>query len=178
MTDSVKRSDNFVIEFLKFPENVSNVLGKQVKSFSRPSITFTPTETKRRGFTYKDKGSVSFSECSMVLWDDENSVTSALLYVQIFRQLNRWKDLNGIPSEVMKPEERDYRFDVKITLFNALDEEVEAFVMKNCFIGTLNHDDPSMTEDTETTISLTLEYDNIEMKIFDDYVAMVEPPVV
>jgi hypothetical protein len=172
LNNKTRRTDNFVIEFLGFPENVSNVLGRQTKSIARPSISFNPSETRFRGSKYMDKGAVEFQPVNISFHDDENSVTSSLLYAQIFRQLDKFKDINGLfPGQNYK--ERDFRFGIRVKLYNSMEEIVEEYTLKNCFITEINHDDPELPDDSESILNITVAFDNIEMNVFDEYLSIL-----
>lgn len=174
LLEKTRISDNFYTRFMKLSENVSNVLGRQVKSITRPDITFETTDTKMRGYAYSEKGYVRFSPVTIEFFDDENSVVSSLLYAQIFRQLNKHSDLMNVLPQDMIPSERDYRFDIDVQLFNSLNDETERYILKNCFINRLSHQQPEMTTDDQTIITCEVTFNNIEYKIMDDFVAMLE----
>jgi hypothetical protein len=173
LNNKTKRADNFIVEFLGMPENVSNILGRQVKSIVRPTISFMPAETRFRGMKYMDKGNVEFDPTQISMWDDEGGITSTLLYAQVFRQLNKFRDINGqFPDE--NPKERDYRFNIRVRLYDSLDNVVEEYVLKRCFITEISHIDPEMTDDSETTLNITVAFDNIGITVFDEYIEFLD----
>ena len=164
-----RKADQFYVTFLKLPENVSNLFGKQTKSIGRPSLTFETSNINRRHNQYTDMNQVRFDPVNVIMFDDENGLTSQALYIQLFRQMNRGEDVFGRWPDL----DRDYRFDVKVELFNSRAEMVEGYVLKNCFFSEISHGDVNTTdEDTETEINLSLTYDNIEYFIVDDYVEL------
>jgi hypothetical protein len=166
--------DNFYVKFMKLSDNVSNVLGRQVKGITRPDVSFEVVDTKMRGYAYTEKGYVRFSSVTIEFFDDENSVISSLLYAQVFRQLNKHKDLMNVLPADMIPSERDYRFDIDVQLFNSLNAETERYILKNCFISRLSHQQPEMTADDQTIITVEVSFNNIEYKIMDQFVSMLE----
>jgi hypothetical protein len=89
------------------------------------------------------------------------------MYLQLFRQQNKYSDKFGELGI-----ERDYRFDVKIEQYNARDQLTESYVIKDCFLQAIDHSDPNMTDQQESEIIVTLEYDNLDILIFDEYVSM------
>lgn len=173
LNNKTKRSDNFIVEFLGLPENVSNILGRQVKNIVRPTISFNPAETRFRGARYQDKGSVEFQPTTISFFDDEGAITSTLLYAQVFRQLNKFKDINGLPPDA-NFKEREYKFSVRVKLYDSQEEIVEEYVLKNCFVTEISHFDPEMTDDTETVLNVTIAFDNVGIKIFDEYLEFLD----
>lgn len=159
-----KRSDNFHITFYNYPESMGNILGRQAKSITRPNIRFNEMTMRRRGFTYKTKEDVIFDPVTVSFFDDDDSYTSTILYAQVMRQLNRHTDIFGQDDAGT---ERDYRFDLKIDFYNANQVIVETFILRKCFIQELQHEEHSLDQDDEKGLSITLEYDNIDVESFD-----------
>lgn len=166
-----KRIDNFYVTFLSIPENITNVLGRQVQSITRPNISFDRFETKFRRNTYQNSGQVRFDPISVVFKDDEESVTSMFLYAQVFRQLNKHVDVFG-QNDAGK--ERKFTFGMKVQFLNSLSEVVEEYIMNDCFIEEINHTDPLISEDTENEITVSIAYDNIDILVFDRYLSMTQ----
>jgi hypothetical protein len=168
-----KLFDRFYIKFPGLPENFSNVLGRQVRTFNRPNITFEETEIKKRGYQYKEKGYVRFNPITVVFWDDEGSMVSSILYAQVMRQLNKHVDIFGREPD-SDPDNRDYRFDIQYDILTADDKVIESFVLRNCFLTEINHDPLTIDDDGEVTITAIFAYDNISCKIFDEYVDFLD----
>lgn len=165
-----KKGDNFQVNFLKLPENFSNVLGRQVKTIDRPIIVFDQMDMNRRRNQYVDAGRVNFQPISIEFFDDENAITSMLLYYQVFRQLNKAPDLNNITEETRRdPMERDYKFDIQIRYFNSLAEEVEAYILHNCIITQISHGMSDVTGDMPMSINLEVAYDNVSVNLLEEY---------
>jgi hypothetical protein len=163
--------DTFYVQFLGLPENVSNVLGRQVRTVNRPEVRFEESEVLRRGNQYKEKGFVRFNPVSITFWDDEGAIVSSILYAQVMRQLNHHTDVMGTPADT-SPDTRDYKFDIKVDLMNPEDKVIESFILKRCFLTELNHDSMNIDDDSEVMITATFAYDNIDYKIFDEYIEM------
>lgn len=167
-----KSGDSFYVKFLGLSDNMSNLLGRQVRTVNRPEIRFEETEVLRRGNQYKEKGFVRFNPVSITFWDDEGGITSAILYRQVMRQLNKAPDVNNLPAD-SNPSQRDYRFDIEVEILNARDEVVESYVHKNCFISEISHDPLNMDEDADVTLTVMFAYDNIEFGITDSFEQML-----
>jgi len=171
-TEKGRISDNFYVSFLKLPENTSNILAKQLKSLSRPDVSFEPDSIQHRGYSYSEKGYVRFSPITIEFFDDENAVISTLLYVQIYRQLNKYNDLMNNVPEFMNPDDRDYRFDIKVQLYNARNEVTEEYILTRCFITRISHQPYEVTQDDPAIITVELQFDNIAYKVMDEFVEM------
>lgn len=168
MNEKNRRVDDFYVTFYGLPENIANVLGRQVKSVTRPTFEYQTAETHHRGNVYKDKQNLTYTPVSVALYDDENSITGTFMYMQLFRQQNKFTDLFGKWGM-----DRDYRFDMKVETFNAAGQVTEGFILKDCFIQSINHSDPVISEDTECEIVIMVEFDNIDILLFDEYVSVM-----
>lgn len=162
-----RRNDAFYVKFYGIPENFSNVLGKQVKNIVRPNIDMVTTNISKRGATYKDSQKITLAPVTLTFNDDEESIVSMFTYVQLFRQMNRYPDKFGIMDMG-----RDYKFDIEVILYNSNNEETEKFKLVGCFIQNINHSDPNLSDSSETEISVTVDYDNIDYWLFDQYVSI------
>lgn len=162
---NAKKADNFYVSFLKLPENVSNILGRQIKSIQRPEIEIQYQSNFHKGMQRFDKQNLLFAPVSMVFTDDEAGLTSMLLYSHVMRQQNKLPDLYG-REEVL---DRDYRFDVKMQTFDSRDRMTEGYTLKSCFIVNLSHSEPMMASSESNEITVMLAYDNIDFDIVDGY---------
>lgn len=181
MNDIVKRitsldtrtrtSEKFYVEFLKYPENLSNFLGRQVKSFQRPEVGFDVISTPRRSSDFVDQGKLTMQPVQFELWDDENSITSTLLHLQILRQSNLWNDVNNTSVESRSNElERDYRFEIRVNFLNAMDEVVETVTLTHCFISAMGYSPYDVTDkEGNGIINIQVTYENFSTSILDDY---------
>lgn len=175
LNNKSKRNDNFTVNFLRLPENMSNILGRQVRSIDRPSINFDPIEKHNRGGKFIDQGKVEFQPVNIEFWDDENAITNTLLYVQIFRQMNQWKDINNIlPEQRTDPEDREYRFDIKVQFYNSLEEKTESFIMHDCLISEISHPTMDITDETEVRINVSISFNNLSIDMLGEYQKMIQ----
>lgn len=160
--------DNFYVSYLKLPDNISNILGRQTIRIDRPTISFETSQIHHRSAQYTDMSQVRFQQISITLFDDESSLTSQFLYTQIFRQMNKVEDLYGKWDDL----NRDYRFDIKVEVFNAEDKMMEGYVLRDCFISNINHSQLDVSADNNATIDIIIEYDNIDLFIVDEYISL------
>lgn len=160
--------DNFYAEFFRMPAPTGNMLGRQLRSLTRPTISFTVDTQRQKGFTYKNKGDVNISGVTLVFHDDEESITSTLLYIQMMKQLNKYDGVFGDDIKL-----RDYKFDVRVRMYNANKDVTETFTMKNCFITEVNYPENAYENDTESYITVSIEFDNLDIELGDhiaDYI--------
>jgi len=163
----IKRVDRFYVTFYDLPENISNVLGRQVTIITRPDISFGVFKISHRRNTYNDFGKVELQPINITFKDDEESVVSMFLYAQIMRQQSKHVDIfNRIGKDMQ------YKFGIKVDFLNVKDEVVESYDLKDCFITNIAHSEPTTGDDDIADISVTVEYDNINIKVFDEYLAL------
>lgn len=165
MGEKNRRIDSFRTEFIGLPENIANILGRQVKSFTRPTFDILTVDQMHRGNIYKDKQKLTFTPASIAFYDDEASITSMFLYMQLFRQQNKHTDLYGRFGI-----DRDYRFNIKLETFNAAGHVTEGFILHDCFIQNINHSDPVIAQAEDCEIMISVECDNIDILLFDEYI--------
>lgn len=169
-----KRVDNFYVNFKKLPENISNILGAQINTISRPEISFD-TQNRRVGRNQMQnvKQNVRFEPVTVTFFDDEQSVVSMFLYYQIFRQMNKTEDVfNNKPNTNHK--ERDFKFDVEVEVFSPNGELVEKYVLKDCFIQSITHSEHVVVDDADNEITIILNFDNIDIQTFDRIKELLE----
>lgn len=160
-----KRVDNFYVSFLKLSDNVSNLLGRQTKSITRPTLQWETSQTFHRGKQYQNKEEPRFNPITVVLTDDESGLTSMILYAHAFRQQNILYDLYGRSDAL----DRDYKFDIVVKTYDSRDRMTESFVLKNCFISSIEHSTPIQQSEEDNEITVEISYDNIDFQAIDAY---------
>lgn len=166
-----KRQDNFLVSFFNMSENVGNYLGRQVLTISRPSITIEESKTRRKGNEYVNPSQLRFDPIQVVFSDDENSLTSMLLYAQIMRQREKYA---GEVDDVFNDTdtEKRFKFGIFIQLFNSTGDVTESYVLKDCFINKLDHSESMMSGNELNQITINVSYDNIDVKVFDKFLSL------
>lgn len=157
-----KRIDRFYVTFYGIPENLSNVLGRQITNISRPDISFDMIQTGYRRNTFKDFGKIEFQPVNITFKDDEQSITSMFLYAQVMRQLQK---------KIVYLGEGD-RFNIKVDFLDSTDKVTESYELIDCFISNIAHSESTVSDDDVSDISVTIDYDNINIKIFDEYIKL------
>lgn len=166
-----RKSDNFYLTFLGLPENIANVLSRQVLDSTRPDISFEFSQVNHRGNVYKDKSFLRFEPLNLTFADDENSIVSHILFGQIFRQLNKHPDIFG---NIDNGVDREFRFGMRLDLLNSTDTIVEAYQFDKCFISSLNHSDPSIKNSEDSTIQAVVQYENMSVLTFGEWMQFLE----
>lgn len=171
-SSSEKKQDKFYIKFFNLDSNVSNYLGRQVIRVNRPNISIDVINTGHRGSSFSDTGKLTFSNLVVTLSDDEESLTAMLLYAQLMRQKKKYV---GEVDHIIKSEKHSeswYKFGIQVELFNSRNEVTEGYIFRDCFITSINHSDGEYSSDSNNQITIEISYDNIEVKVFDQYVSL------
>ncbi len=167
LSSKIKRVDRFYATFYNIPENISNVLGRQVTIITRPDISFDVIKTNFRKNTYNDFGRLDLQPISVTFKDDEQSITSMFLYAQVMRQLNKQVDIFGETGKNMQ-----HKFGMKVDFLDANDQVVESYDLSDCIITNISHSEPTTGDDDNADITVSIEYDNINIKVFDEYLKL------
>lgn len=162
------RQDNFYVEFYGLPENMGNLLGRQVKEMTRPEFTYNMVTTRQRGATYTDHANVEFTPTSITFADDENSLTVMYLYAQLFRQRNAYA---GEFDDIFAGYDNQ-RFGIKVQMFNSQDEPTEGYVLHGCLINGIRHSERMYSGDRANTLTVGIVCDNIDVQILDKLISL------
>jgi len=166
-----KRNDRFYVTFLDIPENISNILGRQVTVITRPDISFSSFKTAHRRNTYSDIGKIELQPINITFKDDEQSITSMFLYAQVMRQLHANADILGRVGKSM-----NRKFGIRVDFMDAMDSITESYILGGCFITNIAHSEPTTGDDDNADISTTIEFDALDVKVFDQYISLVSKP--
>lgn len=172
VNNAAKPVDGFSVEFYGIPENEGNLLGRYIKSISRPNIEFMSSQFRYRDSTFKDKENVNLSPVTATFVDDHNGIVTAILYNQVARQMNKTADRNG-NIKFASPDDREYKFGVRYKILNLNREVVEEYEITNCFINALEHSVPMHGDTGKGEVILTLEYDNMTVYHADRFAAFL-----
>lgn len=134
---SKKKSDHFSVSFLRI-DNPKNILGRQVKSIERPSITFGQFESYGKGGRQAHTTrQVTINDISITLFDDQWSLCTKALYNQIEKQYSE-----------------PVTFDIKVDVYGINDEIVESFTCLGCSIISISHSEQIYSQSTNNEIIL------------------------
>ena len=168
LNNKARRNDAFHVKFLGVPENESNFLGRYVRSISRPSLDFVGADHRYRGSQYKDRQNLTIQPVTAVFADDEEGLVNNVIYAMILRQLNKVKD-NTKRSEFTEKEPRQYKFGIRVSLYNAAGEITEAYEYTNCFISSVMPATPMTADNMDAEITVTIEADDINLITASEY---------
>lgn len=166
---NVKRSDNFYVHYYNFPENIANLLGRQTISLTRPDITFDTAPRYHKKARVHDQAQARFEPITLLIQDDDESLTANILWMQIMRQLNKHKDIYSTIST----DQGSTRFAIRHDLFNAKGEVVESYIYEDCFIMNFAPTESMVNSADAVEYSLQIQYDNIKVKMFDEYASVL-----
>ena len=167
---NIRKADAFYVEFLGIPENHSNTLGRQVSNVSLPTISFTNSTQRQKGFTFNNKGDVQLGELGMTFYHDVEGKVEAILTLQILRQLNRTNDVMG---EFDNAPNRHYKFGVRITQYNQRNELVRYMVYKDCYISSMDQDDLDVKSGMDRSINITIICDDVDIQLSKSILDMI-----
>jgi hypothetical protein len=146
-----KKIDNFYVSFFQLPENIGNILGRQVASIERPSPTFTPIEIRKNGVKQQQIGSMEFADIAVTFKDDNYSLVVAALYQQLYRQAA------GDAS----------RFAIGVKAYDAEDTVIEEFTLTNCYIVNISHTENIYSSSTDNQITVSIAFDTVDYKFLE-----------
>lgn len=141
-----KKSDSFEVSFYGLDANIANVLGRQVKSISRPNFAFLVTEYRvHKGQKIYDTGRIDFQPIDVVIADDESSIVTNAIYRQVFRQ----RELQNV---------LDASFEIRVKVRNNREQVVESYVLKQCTIESITHSEQIYEDSQPNTITLGIRF--------------------
>jgi len=151
-----KKVDQFYVEFLHMPDNIANILGRQVASIERPTVTFNEFERPFKGARKHDHAKLEFAPINIELRDDDQSLTTKAIYQQIYRQLGTGD--NSTPQDSFE----NAVFTIRVKAFSASGVVVEHFDLIKCFITGVTHSQQVYNASDQTNmITLSIRYDNV-----------------
>lgn len=164
-----RRSDQFYVRFFRFPEDVNNFLSKQVKRCIRPNISFQYSPQRYRNNVVQRGGQLDMQPISLTFSDDEEGLINMYLDAQVMRQRGMNVDFRNLTVDDSLVEFDD-TFDVEILLYDSAKRVVGGYRLLRCKIADINWSDLSLDDDSPSEVTLSLSYDNIEMRVFDKYI--------
>lgn len=149
-----KRVDRFVVSYFELDENIGNILGNFTKTFPRPTVTLQEQSVNTKGKPNYFHSQPQPNSLEVTFIDDSESVVMDSLYSQIYRQMGRLTD-DGRNLETG-------RFTINIKFFNEQGSCVEEYYLKECFIQNLTGSNLDTSVDTDSTITATIRYEDLE----------------
>lgn len=168
-----KRVDRFYASFYKFPENISNLLGRQLVQMERPSVTFNTFQTKFKSTTQTNSAQLGFQPIRLQFKDDNLNLVNTVLYNQIFRQLGM---LDTSDAQIASSTAQTFlnanildraKFDIGVKVYGPLDEIVEQYTIMGCFIVGITHSQNLYASSDNNLIVCQIAYNNYQLNYVD-----------
>lgn len=155
-----KKQNEFLVEFYGMPENIGNILGRQVKSFELPTMMFNRSEHFHRGKKQNFSDTMEFEDINITFRDDEGNLTLRALYSQIRRQYK----FQGPRAD------KNFKFDIGVKAFSTTGDLIHEMVMKNCLLISVAHTEMLPTASDEMELQATFSIDDVDLKqgFFDE----------
>jgi len=146
-----KSSEKFYVTFFKLPENISNILGREVQMSTRPNVSFNESEIFNKSKKWSQKERVDYQPIDVTFIDDMESLINHALYSQIKRQTYVTPTTNG-----------EYMFEMLIKIYSANSEIVETILLKHCRIQSINHSEQIYTDSTNNITTVTIAFNELD----------------
>lgn len=160
-------ADMFNVEFYGIPENVANILGKNVRGVDRLNVQYDSTKIRGRGgMPSSHKDQVNFDPVNITFHEDEDGVVEGFILSHVFRQNNRMTDLHDRDIDL----DRVYKFDMKVDMYNSSGKVTSSVTYKNCFFTSVAMPSVSYDDDSRCIISCVIDYDDVDILVVDDYI--------
>ena len=147
----VKTVEKFYVSFYQMPENISNILGREVMSISRPNLTFTEYEIRNKGIKQAGETVIDYTTVDIIFYDDMNSLVNHALYEQVLRQTHQSTQVHTTS-----------RFDVGVKIYAADGKVVEEFRLKNCYINSITHSEQIYADSTNNNITVSVTFNDLD----------------
>jgi antitoxin component YwqK of YwqJK toxin-antitoxin module len=145
-----KTIDKFYVSFFGIPENMSNILGREVQSVSRPNITFNEAEIRHKGVKQVYATTIDYQPIDVIFFDDSGSLVSRSLYEQVRRQ-------TGV-------EQGEGKFSLVVKIYDANGDVVEEFELKDAHILSINHSEQILTDSTNNIITVSISFNDLDYR--------------
>jgi hypothetical protein len=166
-----KQVDNFYVSFYNFPGNISNLLGRQVSQLERPSVTFRTFTTEYKGTTLINNAQFAPQPVTITFFDDDASLTTQLLYEQIFRQTGKTtpdlQEKNFNSAQLMTRTFDKSKFTIGVKVYGSEDKLVEQYAMLGCFIVGITHSQHIMKSTDYNMVTCSISFDDLEFYNID-----------
>jgi len=147
---SDKTVDKFYVSFYEMDNNVSNVLGREVQSIERPTITFNEFEIRHKGIKNLNEARLEYQSITINFFDDSSSLVNKALYEQVRRQTGK--------STVSHD---NTQFSVGVKVYTTDDRVAEEFKLIDCHIVSITHSEQIYADSTNNIISMTISFNDL-----------------
>lgn len=159
-----KTVDEFYVQFFGIEENAGNVLGRQVKTIERPTITFREFNIYNKGVASHGGSKIEFDAISVTFKDDTENLVNRILMNQISRQ-------NGIPIGIDDDKiGEEALFEVSIVAYNKHGHKVDEMTLKRCWFTGMSHSTAIYSSTEANEIQSRIRFDTVEYETdFDSW---------
>ena len=147
---SNKTVDKFYVSFYEMDNNVSNILGREVQSVERPTITFNEFEIRNKGIKQMSEARLEYQSITINFFDDSSSLVNKALYEQVRRQTGK---------STIKHDNTQFSVGVKVYTTN--DKVGEEFKLIDCHITSISHSEQIYSDSTNNIISVTITFNDL-----------------
>jgi hypothetical protein len=152
-----KTVNSFYVSFFGIPENDANILGRQVTSIERPTVTFNGYDVFQKNKRIRGNSTIYFDDLTISFKDDDESLVTQALYNQVYRQAGR--PINST-DELCE----DAMFRVNVKVFNSQDKVIEEFTLKDVYVVSVAHSEQIYADAMSNTISVTLAFTDADYR--------------
>jgi len=156
---NVMKEGDFYVSFLNLPNNLSNVLGRQVISVDPPSLSVQVVEKpSRQKTTYPSQGRFDVGDLTIEFRPDSFGIVMDVLFRQFLYQ-NGMIDIEDDKSAIGKT------FDVQLEFLTPTNVQNQIITYRKCFLNDIAM--PSLTTggNQETSMSVTFSVENIDIDL-------------
>lgn len=146
-----KTSEKFYVSFHQLPENISNILGRDVQISSRPVFTFNEYEIRNKGIKHSGGGRIEYQPIDINFIDDTESLVNYALYEQIKRQ-----------SGTSPIAYSNALFEIQIKIYNANGVAVEIITLKYCRIQSISHSEHVYADSTNNITTASIAFNECD----------------
>ena len=146
-----KTSEKFYVSFHKMPENISNILGREVQMTTRPVFTFNEFEIKNKGIKNAGNVKIDYQPIDITFVDDTCSLVNFALYEQLKRQ-----------SGTEPLAYQNALFEILIKIYSAEGIIVETMLLKYCRIQSISHSEQVYADSTNNIVSVSLAFNECD----------------
>lgn len=146
-----KTSEKFYVSFHKMPENISNILGRDVQLTSRPAFTFNEYEIRDKGIKQSGEARIDYQPIDVSFIDDTDSLVNYTLYEQIKRQTGT------APLAYANS-----LFEVNIKIYNTSGTVVELIELKYCRIQNISHSEQVYADSTNNVTTASIAFNECD----------------
>lgn len=155
-----KKVNDFYVMFLELPENIANILGRQIRGMDRPSITFDNAPVGSKNLYKQTVGQIRFDPIQIEFIDDINSLAMEAIYSQIFRQAGTKVNIDDKVGD-------DAKFRMHVDVYGADETVVEKFTLLGCLITSVTSNQGVFSGSEDNILTVSIVYDMLDFGVVE-----------